>query len=161
MNALRLSLTLAVIAAASPVLAQETEAPAAAAQTAAVDLTCGDISTLEAAHAAALVYYIAGYVDARRDAGSPPAPAPDTGMVGGITLSAAAVIDACIADPTALIRDKIATLGGSSAPAATAPAESPPPAEETPPAEGAAPAEETAPAEDTTAPAGETIETTP
>ena len=155
MNALRLSLIVAALAAAPPILAQETEAPAAAAQTAAVGLSCGDISTLEAAHAAALVYYIAGYVDAQRDAGSPPAPAADTGMVGGITLSAAAVIEACTADPTALVRDKIATLGGSSAPAATAPAESPPPAEEAPPAEGAAPAEETAP------PANGATETTP
>ncbi|HHY50897.1 MAG TPA: hypothetical protein GYA10_14270, partial [Alphaproteobacteria bacterium] len=28
-------------------------------------LTCSDISTLEAAHAAALVYYVAGYIDAQ------------------------------------------------------------------------------------------------
>ena len=49
MNAIRLSLTVAAFAAASPAFAQDAEAPAAApsALTAAVDLSCGDISTLE------------------------------------------------------------------------------------------------------------------
>ncbi len=153
MNAIRLSLTVAALVAASPALAQETPAPATTSVLAAVDLSCGDISTLEAAHAAALVYYVAGYVDGQRDAGSPPPPAADNGMVGGITLSAAAVIDACVADPTALIRDKIATLGGSSAPASAA--GTPPPVEQP------APAEEPAPTEETMPPAAETTEPAP
>jgi hypothetical protein len=128
-------------------LAQEGPAPAQAA-TAAVDLACGDVSTLEAAHAAALVYYIAGYMDAQRDAGSPP-PAASNDMVGGITLSAAAVIDACAADPTALVRDKIDVLGGTSAPRTATPAQDSAP-------DDSAPTEEAAPAEDTTAPPEET-----
>jgi hypothetical protein len=142
MNAIRLAVLLAVTAAAAPALGQEAETPAAATPVAAVDLTCADISTLEAAHAAALVYYIAGYIDSQRDAGAPPPPPADNGMPGGITLSASAIIDACGADPSALIRDVITAQGGSSAPPAAAP-----PAQETAPAEEPAPAEEAAPTE--------------
>jgi hypothetical protein len=151
MNAIRLAVLLALTSAAAPVIAQEAETPPAAqaVPVAAVDLACADISTLEAAHAAALVYYIAGYTDAQRDAGAPPPPPPDNSMVGGITLSASAVIDACAADPNALVRDVIAAQGGSTAPAAAAPAQ------ETAPAEEPAPADQPAPAEGTTEPAPE------
>jgi hypothetical protein len=130
MKPVRLAIAAFALAAVSPAIAQEGEPPA---PVAAVDLKCGDISTLEAAHAAALVYYIAGYADAQRDAGTP-RPPTDTTMVGGITLSAAAILKACTDDPEALVRDVIAANGGS-APPAPAPAESAPPAEETAPAE--------------------------
>jgi hypothetical protein len=155
MNAIRLAILLAVASAAAPAIGQDAETPAAAqaVPVAAVDLACSDISTLEAAHAAALVYYIAGYTDAQRDAGAPPPPPPDNGMIGGITLSASAIIEACAADPEALIRDVIAAQGGSSAPAAAAPAEDTAPAEE--------PAEQPAPAEEMTQPAPEGNTTPP
>jgi hypothetical protein len=182
MKLIRLYASAAVIAlsaAGLPVHAQDTQAPAeeaAPAQeasptgetpapvVAAIDLTCGDIASLEAAHAAALVYYVAGYADAQRDAGTP-APAGANTMVGGLTLSAAAILEACASQPTAFVRDVVAAQGGSGGTAAPATA----PAEETAPAEGAtepvpagdtAPAgETTAPADGTTAPTGTTTET--
>jgi hypothetical protein len=160
MRLVRLYASAAVIAlsaAAFPILAQETQTPveevspteeAPVPAMAAIDLTCGDIATLEAAHAAALVYYVAGYADAQRDAGTP-APAGANGMVGGLTLSAAAIIETCASQPTAFLRDVIATQGGAGGTAAPATA----PTEETTPTESAT---EPAPAGETTAPAGET-----
>lgn len=138
------ALVAAVCAAAvTPVIAQEEATPMAA-----IDLECGDISTLEAAHAAALVYYIAGYADGRRDAGITPAPA-STAMIGGLTMSAAAVLDACAASADSLVLDIIASQGGSGG-TPTAPSESAPAdGAAEPPADGTAieevPDRETAP----------------
>jgi hypothetical protein len=86
--------------------------------TAAIDLTCADIASLEPAHAAALVYYIAGFKDGQSGATVNPG-----AMVGGLTLSAAAVIDACAADDTATIATVIDAQGGTGgSAAATTPA---------------------------------------
>lgn len=155
-------------------------APSAQEGAAAIDLTCSDIASLGEAHAAALVYYIAGYQDAQMSAGGEAmaaetaapaegeAPAQQSAeMIGGVTLSAAAVITACQASPDMRVADVITAQGGSGAMpvAATAqpaageqaePAEATQPAEgadaepTTPPAEGEAteqPAEGAAPAE--------------
>ena len=147
------ALTLSAFAAGAN--AQEAPKPAA-------ELLCNDISTLEEAHAAALVYYIAGFVDGQQAAGGTAAPAGNAAMAGGITLSAAAVLEVCAAAPEMLVADAIAAQGGSAGTAAapamtdeaappsateapaengeTAPAEGAPSTEgETPPAEGATP----------------------
>jgi hypothetical protein len=131
-------LTTALTLSAFAASAQAQEAPRPAAE-----LLCSDIATLEEAHAAALVYYIAGYMDAEA-AAIGAAPAGDPAMVGGLTLSAAAVLEACAATPDQRVADAITATGGSSGTAAAVPA----PTESTPPAEGTA-----APADGATAPA--------
>ncbi len=146
------ALTLSAFAASAH--AQEAAKPAP-------DLLCSDISTLEEAHAAALVYYIAGYLDAEA-ASAGTASAGNPAMVGGLTLSAAAVLEACAATPDQRVADAITAAGGSSGTAAAAPA----PTEAAPPAEGAtatpAPAEgATAPADGAAAPADAPATETP
>ena len=135
---------------AAPAEEPATETPSADETTGpvmAVDLTCGAIAGLEDAHAAALVYYIAGYADATASAAEGVGAPPDNGMLGGLTLSAAAVIEACAADEGQLVSDAIQGLGGSMGERA---AETLPPAEEPAPADDAmAPADE-APADDAT-----------
>lgn len=148
--------------------------------TAAIDLTCSDIASLGEAHAAALVYYIAGYQDAQMSAGGeaaaePAAPAegetapaegaaapaegeapaqqPATAeMVGGVTLSAAAVITACQDSPDMRVADVITAQGGSGAMPVAASAQPPAggqaePAQDAQPAEGASAEPATPPAE--------------
>ena len=80
----------------------------------AVELTCSDVAALEPAHSAALIYYIAGYVDGAAAATTPPDEArPLPNIPGGLTLSASAVLDACATDTSARVADVIAGLGGS------------------------------------------------
>lgn len=125
-------LTLSAFAASAS--AQEPARPAA-------ELLCSEISTLEEAHAAALVYYIAGFVDGQQAAaGTAPAGNPD--MVGGISLSAAAVLEACAASPELPVTDAIAAQGGSTGAAPAPSAEEP----------AASPSETAVPADDATAP---------
>ena len=140
------ALTLSAFAASAT--AQEPPKPAA-------ELLCSEIQTVEEAHAAALVYYIAGFVDGQQ-AASGTAITGDPATVGGITLSAAAVLEACAASPDMLVAEAIAAQGGSTgaapAPAATAEETAPTGDSATPPAESeAAPADDGA-AEGTTTP---------
>ena len=159
--------------------------------TSAIDLTCADIASLGEAHAAALVYYIAGYQDAQMSMEGAAAPAeqaapaqneaaqgeaatdtqpaggadaeaaPAEGetetqtvsaqLVGGISLSAAAVLSACNDSAEMRIADVILNLGGSGAiPAPTS--------------AGSTPAQQTAPADDAAAgaePAGDAAPSEP
>ena len=117
----------------------------------AVDLTCADIAALEEAHAAALVYYVAGYADAMRDAAAGSLTPPNNGMPGGLTLSAAAVISDCANAPDERIADVVAALGGSMGERAS---QTPPPADEP----AAEPTGDEAPADEVPAPEGEPME---
>ena len=160
-------------ASAGAVSAQQMSAAAPA------SLTCGDIANLEAAHAAALVYYVAGWTDAESSSTGAGAMAPgdDAGAaddqmtademtadqtvdqtsadeataaggsqaVGGLTLSAAAVIQMCLTQPDSTIAEIIDAQGGSGVLGATgAPASAGTGAE---PADDAAPAGGTDPVE--------------
>jgi hypothetical protein len=89
-------------------------------------LRCSNIQELEPAHAAALIYYIAGYEDAIRDAQTQTAGGTTQGLtategvsaaagagVGTLTLSAQAIITACSQSPDSRIADVIISQGGS------------------------------------------------
>ena len=154
----------------------------------AIDLTCADIASLGEAHAAALVYYIAGYQDAQMSMegaaapAEPAAPAQNEAatdtqlagegqadaeaapaesetetqtvsaqLVGGVSLSAAAVLSACNDSADMRIADVILNLGGSGAIPA-------------PSSAGSTPVQQTAPADDDAAgaePAGDAAPSEP
>ena len=100
-------------------------------------LRCSALSDLAPAHAAALVYYIAGYGDATRNAQTQLAAGTSVGggavdslatrgMTSGggaeatLTLSAEAIMTACGQSPDSRVTDIITSQGGSGVPPATA-----------------------------------------
>lgn len=99
-------------------------------------LRCSALSDLTPAHAAALVYYIAGYGDATRNAQTQLAAGTSVGggavdslatrsMTSGgaeatLTLSAQAIMAACAQSPDSRVTDIITSQGGSGVPPATA-----------------------------------------